>query len=309
MQKLLIVGCGDVARRTLPRLTGRYRVFALLRDPAQCAWWRNAGATPVVADLDHAASLARIAGLADIVLHFAPPPTDKKTTVPDDPRTRRLLAALARGKSLPQRIIYISTSGVYGDCSGARIDETRAARPTTVRGARRVDAERQLREFGQRHGVVISILRAPGIYAADRLPIERLQKGTPALRDEDDVFTNHIHADDLAMLTCAALRYGRANRAYNASDDSEMKMGEYFDLVAERFALPRAPRLSRSEATLQMSPLQLSFMSESRRLANQRIKTELHATLRYPRVRDGVEAAWQAQNEKTDTHEIKENLC
>ncbi len=288
MQKLLIVGCGDVARRVLPRLIGHYRVFALLRDPAQCARWRSAGAIPVLADLDSAASLARIAGLADIVMHFAPPP-DRGFV---DARMRRLLAALAKGKSLPQRLVYISTSGVYGDCSGARIDETRAANPTTARASRRVDAERQLRVFGRRHGVVISILRAPGIYAADRLPIERLQKGTQALRDEDDVFTNHIHADDLAMLACAALRYGRANRTYNATDDSEMKMGAYFDLVAERFGLPKAPRLSRSEAVEQMRPLQLSFMSESRRLANHRIKKELRATLRYPHVEDGVEAAW-----------------
>ena len=288
MQKLLIVGCGDVARRALPRLIGHYRVFALLRDPQQCVWWRNAGAIPVLADLDSAASLARIAGLADIVMHFAPPPDSGLV----DARTRRLLSALAKGKSLPQRLVYISTSGVYGDCAGERIDETRAANPTTARAARRVDAERQLRVFGRRHGVVISILRAPGIYAADRLPIARLQKGTQALRDEDDVFTNHIHADDLAMLACAALRYGRANRTYNATDDSEMKMGAYFDLVAERFGLPKAPRLSRSEAVEQMRPLQLSFMSESRRLANHRIKKELRATLRYPRVEDGVEAAW-----------------
>lgn len=282
----------------MPRLAGHYRVFAMLRDPAQCAWWRSAGAVPVIADLDHANSLARIAGLADIVLHFAPPPPADKRGASVDTRTRRLLAALAKGKSLPQRIVYISTSGVYGDCAGRRIDETQTPNPTTARAARRVDAERQLRVFGRRHGAVISILRAPGIYATDRLPIERLQKGTQALRDEDDVFTNHIHADDLAMLACAALRYGRANRTYNASDDSQMKMGEYFDLVADRFGLPRSPRLSRSEATLQMSPLQLSFMSESRRLANDRIKKELHAKLHYPRVNNGVDAAWNELREK-----------
>ncbi|MBK7421985.1 MAG: SDR family oxidoreductase [Propionivibrio sp.] len=289
MQKLLIVGCGDVARRTLPRLLGHYRVFALLRDPTQFAFWRSRGARPLLADLDRAASLRRIGGLADIVLHFAPPP--ERGAV--DTRTRRLLAALTRGKSLPQRLVYISTSGVYGDCAGAYIDETRPLRPTSARATRRVDAERQLRRFGLRNGVCVSILRAPGIYAAERLPIERLQKGASALNVEDDVFTNHIHADDLAMLTCAALRFGRANRCYNASDDSVLKMGDYFDLVAERFGLPRAPRISRSEAQQKMSPLQLSFMSESRRLDNRRIKKELRAKLRYPLVADGVNAAWQ----------------
>ena len=292
MQKLLIVGCGDVARRTLPRLLGHYQVFALLRDPAQVAFWRLGGACPILADLDRASSLKRISGLADIVLHFAPPP--ERGIV--DTRTRHLLAALKLGKSLPQRMIYISTSGVYGDCAGERVDETRSLRPTTTRAQRRVDAERQLRHFGRRPGVRVTILRAPGIYAADRLPLERLQKGVQALRCEDDVFTNHIHADDLAMLTCAALRFGRANRCYNGSDDSEMKMGDYFDLVADRFGLPRAPRISRCEAQQTMSPLQLSFMSESRRLDNRRAKRELRAQWRYPQVSDGVDAARRERN-------------
>jgi len=289
VQKLLIVGCGDVARRTLPRLLGHYQVFALLRDPAQVAFWRLGGARPIIADLDRAASLKRISGLADIVLHFAPPP--ERGTV--DTRTRHLLAALKQGKSLPQRMIYISTSGVYGDCAGDRVDETRPVQPATARARRRVDAEHQLRRFGRRGGVRVTILRAPGIYAAGRLPLERLQKGVKALRCEDDVFTNHIHADDLAMLTCAALRFGHANRCYNASDDSETKMGDYFDLVADRFGLPRAPRISRSEAQQSLSPIQLSFMSESRRLDNRRAKRELRAQWRYPQVTDGVNAAWQ----------------
>ena len=289
MQNLLIVGCGDIARRTLPRLRGHYRIFALLRDPTQFALWRNAGAQPILADLDSPPSLRRLAGLADIVLHFAPPP-DRGMT---DTRTRRLLAALARGKSLPQHFIYISTSGVYGDCGGIRIDETRPLNPTTPRARRRADAERQLRRFGALHGTRVSILRAPGIYADDRLPLARLQQGTFALCEADDVFTNHIHADDLAMLTCAALRRGRANRCYNASDDSEMKMGDYFDLVADRFGLPRAPRLSRGDAEQRMTPLQLSFMRESRRLDNRRIKNELGAQLRYPQVANGIDSARQ----------------
>lgn len=286
MQKLLIVGCGNVARRTLPRLLGHYRVYALLRDPAQGDYWRDHGARPVIADLDLAASLQRIVGLPDIVLHFAPPADEDG----GDTRTRKLLAALAQGKSLAQRLIYISTSGVYGDCAGERVDETRPRRPATARAQRRVDAENQLRRFGRRTGVRVSILRAPGIYAADRLPIERLRRGTPALRAEDDVFTNHVHADDLSRMVCAALRYGRANRYYNASDDTPMLMGDYFDLVADRFGLPRAPRISRRAAEQALSPLQLSFMSESRRLDNRRIKKELRMRLLYPRVADGIAA-------------------
>lgn len=292
MQKILIVGSGDVARRILPRLAGRFRVFALLRDKSRAGAWRAGGATPVIADLDDRASLSRIAGLADLVLHLAPPPGDSAT----DRRTRNLLAALGRGKSLPRRLVYVGTTGVYGDCGGAPIDETRRLNPTNARAVRRVDAERRLRAWGQRSGVAVSILRAPGIYAADRLPLERLEKGMPALVDCDDSYTNHIHADDLAAACLAALRRGGANRAYNAVDDSDLKMGEWFDRVADAFALKRPPRIARAEAERTLPPMLMSFMRESRRIDNRRLRDELKLRLAYPTVDDGIRAALQGRN-------------
>lgn len=294
MQKLLIVGCGDVAWRALPKLLQRFRVYALLRDPEQVPRWREAGALPLLGDLDNRASLNRLAGLADCVLHLAPPP-DRGTR---DTRTHKLLAALGRGKSLPQRLIYISTSGVYGDCQGAMIDETRAPNPETARAVRRLDAERQLRAFGRRNKVLVGILRAPGIYASDRLPVERLQKGTPALAAADDVYANHIHADDLAAACCAALQHARPNRAYNVSDDSQLQMGEYFDCVADTFGLSRPQRLARTEAERVLPPMQMSFMRESRRLSNRRVKEELQLRLAYPRVEEGIAAALKERNKE-----------
>ena len=284
VQKILIVGSGDVARRILPKLARRAVVYAVLRDVQQAAWWRAQGARPVLADLDDPVSLQRLAGLADSVLHLAPPPGSGAT----DRRTRHLLAALSKAKSLPRRLIYVSTTGVYGDCAGAWIDETRPLNPESSRAARRVDAEQVLRDWGARAGVCISILRAPGIYAADRLPLERLEKGTPALVDREDVFTNHIHADDLAAACVAALRRGRAGRAYNVVDDSDLRMGAYFDRVADAFGLPRAPRLSRAEAAAVLSPIQMSFMRESRRIGNARLKHELKLRLAYPTVEAGI---------------------
>jgi nucleoside-diphosphate-sugar epimerase len=284
VQKILIVGSGDVARRILPRLTGRYRVFALLRNAARAADWRRAGAQPLLADLDDASSLSRIAGLADVVLHLAPPPNigDRDT------RTKHLLAALGKGKSLPRCLIYVSTTGVYGDCGGAVIDETRRLRAESPRAGRRVDAEEALRTWGTRNDVRICILRAPGIYAADRLPLERLEKGLPALAAADDVFTNHIHANDLAKACVAAMRHGLANRSYNVVDDSDLKMADYFDLVADAYALPHPPRLSRMAASAVLSPMQMSFMRESRRIGNRRIKQELKLHLAFPNVADGI---------------------
>ncbi len=291
MQKILIVGSGDVARRILSRLARRARVYALLRDADRVQAWRKAGATPVLADLDDRSSLRRLAGLADVVLHLAPPPGEGR----QDKRTRHLLAALGKAESLPRRLIYVSTTGVYGDCAGAQIDETRRLNPESSRAGRRVDAERVLRDWGRRTGVAVSILRAPGIYAADRLPLERLNKGLPALVAEDDVYTNHIHADDLAAACIAAIRHGGSGRAYNVVDDSDMQMAEYFDQVADAFALPRPPRLTRAAAAAQLSPVQMSFMRESRRIGNGRLKNELRLRLAFPTVDVGIAAAKAAR--------------
>ncbi len=279
MKRILIVGCGDVAQRAIPLLTKHYRVYALVRNPAYCAGLRRLGAVPIVGDLDDRASLARIKGLADAVLHFAPP----VSTGDSDTRTRNLLGALSQGR-LPSRLVYISTSGVYGDCRGESVSETRPVNPEAVRGRLRVDAELQIRDWAGRNGVNASILRVPGIYAADRLPLGRLQQ--PCIVDTEDGYTNHIHADDLARISVAALQRGKPCRIYHASDDSQMKMGAYFDAVADAYGLPHAPRLSRVEVQRAVSPIMYSFMNESRRLTNGRIKTELKVKLLYPTVAD-----------------------
>jgi nucleoside-diphosphate-sugar epimerase len=286
VENLLIVGCGDIARRALPELKRRYAVSALVRaiDPVLAV----GGIELIEGDLDDAESLEPLAGWAHRVAHLAPPPESGRI----DTRTRNLLAALSspkkNGAMLPQRFAYISTSGVYGDCGGEFVDESRAPHPQTDRAHRRLDAERAVREWGERSKVQTVILRVPGIYAADRLPVERIAKGTPVLRTEDDVYTNHIHADDLAAILVAALESPAAHGIYNACDDGAMKMGDWFDLVAARAGLARPPRVSRTEAARVLPAALFSFMGESRRLVNRRMKAELGVKLRYPTAADGV---------------------
>ena len=284
MENLIIVGCGNIARRALPELKRRWRVAALVRsrDPVLA----DSGVELIEGDLDDRQSLSPLAGRAGLVAHFAPP-----AGIGDaDVRTRNLLSALStpRGGMLPQRFVYLSTSGVYGDCGGELVDETRAPHPQTARARRRLDAERALAEWGASRGVAVTVLRVPGIYASDRLPLERLRLGTPVLRAAEDVYTNHIHADDLAAIVVAALAAEGASGVYNASDDGEMKMGDFFDLVADRAGLARPPRVSRAEAARCVPPELLSFMSESRRLVNRRMKAGLGIRLRYPTVADGI---------------------
>jgi nucleoside-diphosphate-sugar epimerase len=294
MKRLLIIGCGDVAMRAIPLLAHRYRIYALVRNPARRERLRALGARLIPGDLDDRASLDRIAGLADAVLHFAPPANSGTR----DMRTRRLLAALSLGK-LPERLVYISTSGVYGDCGGALVSETHPLGPQTARAQRRADAERQVRGWARRNRVQASILRVPGIYAADRLPLERLQQGTPCIADSEDGYTNHIHADDLAHVAAAALRLGKACRVYHASDDSRMKMGAYLDAVADACGLPRPPRIGRAEARRMLPETLLSFMDESRRLTNRRMKRELRVKLRYPTVTDLLAAMKNAPSRRS----------
>ena len=280
----LIVGFGDIGRRVARLLAPTHRVMALIRRADREAEVRAVGATPLLADLDNAASLHCLAGVATTVFHFAPPPNHGA----DDTRTANLLAALSSDVAL-ERLIYISTTGVYGDCEGRWIDELSPLNPESDRAKRRVDAEQRLRDWSLVSDVGLAILRAPGIYSADRLPLERLRAGTPAIVAAEDAWSNHIHADDLANAAIHAM--ARANRraepstsVFNIVDDSELKMGDYFDLVADHFGLPRPPRVARADAGSQVSVAMLSFMRESRRIRNQKMKSELALALTYPTV-------------------------
>jgi nucleoside-diphosphate-sugar epimerase len=275
--RVLLIGCGDVALRAARLLRGRAHLSGLVRRADAIPKLRAHGIVPIVGDLDDFRTLARIAVAPFAVLHFAPPPGEGR----DDPRTQKLVAALSTAGRIPQRFVYISTSGVYGDCAGARVAESRPRRAETARAKRRVAAEGRLRAWAARHRVVLSVLRAPGIYADTRLPLERIRHATPVLAPDDDVYTNHVHADDLARAAVMALFRGRPNRAYNITDDAELKMGAWFDAVADAHRLPRPPRVGWDEAESRIAPMLLSFMSESRRLSNARMKRELRLALRY----------------------------
>ncbi|MDG5978351.1 TrkA-N domain-containing protein [Hydrogenophaga taeniospiralis CCUG 15921] len=291
-ERVLIIGCGDVGLRAARALGGgrRVRLLALSSTPERQAALRAQGITPLSGDLDDARSLRRLAGLGTRVLHLAPPPSGELADWRLDPRTRALVRALAQ-RSLPAALVYGSTSGVYGDRQGRWVSEATPAQPLTPRAWRRVDAEAAVHWLGRATGVRTTALRIPGIYAPDReggTPRERLLRGTPVLRAEDDVHTNHIHADDLARACVLALWRGRPQRNVNVSDDTELKMGDYFDLAADLYGLPRPPRVARDAAGDQLPLVLLSFMSESRRLHNQRMKTELGLRLRYPTVAEGL---------------------
>lgn len=261
--------------------------MALTSSPHKMPQLQSLGVTPLLANLDHPDSLRRFAGVATHVVHMAPPPLQGSS----DPRTQALVQVLAL-RSSPCRVVYGSTSGVYGDCHGAWIDETQALQPTTERAQRRVDAEMWLNAWAVSGGARVQVLRIPGIYALDReggTPRERLMRGTPVLQAADDVYTNHVHADDLARATVLSMWRGKNLRPIHVCDDSDLRMGDYMDLAADLWQLPRPPRVTKEQAAQELPAMTLSFMSESRRMLNQRLKQELRMKLRYPTVREGLQ--------------------
>jgi nucleoside-diphosphate-sugar epimerase len=283
---VLIAGCGDIGRRVASlEMAAGHTVAALARSDETAGKLRRQGIRVARGDLDAPDSLGNLPSPGLTLYYFAPPPA--KGT--DDPRLGALLAALDPAAP-PSRLVYISTSGVYGDCRGEWVDEDRPPAPRTDRARRRLAAELRLRDWSGRHGAPCIILRVPGIYGPGRLPVERIRRGIPVVAEHESPYSNRIHADDLAEACFAAARLGRPGRVYNVSDGHPTTMTDYFFRVADLFGLPRPPAVSLEEARRVLGPNALSFLEESRRLDNRRMLEELRVTLRYPDLASGLAA-------------------
>ena len=291
-QAMLIVGCGDVGRRIAHRAQGRGEsVTAVVRSAESAQRLQADGVCASVIDLDRPPESPIGDDHEREIFYFAPPPSEGEK----DPRIGNFLAALRPGPE--PRIVYISTTGVYGDCQGAWVDETSPAKPSVDRAKRRFDAEQQLLAWRtQGHGTVV-LLRVAGIYGPGKLPLARLRKQLPMIAATDAPWTNRIHIDDLVAVCEAAMERGRDGTVYNVSDGTPGNMRDYFDRVADLYGIPRAPAISVEEARRQLSPGMLSYLGESRRLDNRKMLTELGVTLRYPDLDSGLRGVSKALQE------------
>ncbi len=290
MKPVLIVGCGYVGKRLIRQLPENSVIHAVVRSDASSEALRKRGVDVLQQDLDR--DELKLPSRNSELYYFAPPPTEGDT----DPRMERFLASLSQ-TGLPARIVYISTSGVYGDCRGEWIDESQAIRPGTARGKRRADAERQLQAFMQSSGVPVVILRVPGIYGPGKLPLARLQQGLPLLRAEDAPYTNRIHVDDLVTACLAAMERGVPGGAYNVSDGHPSNMADYFNRIAAVFDLPPPPTVTREQARTELTRGMQSFMDESKRLKIDKLRDELGVKLQYDNLEMGLR---QCRVEMTD---------
>lgn len=287
--RYLIVGCGYVGRRVAKSLVARGPVVGITSSLESAAALDRQGIDGIAWDLDDPESpVPRLLSLPAAVFYFAPPPSSGTT----DPR---LALFLARLQSLPTRLLYLSTTGVYGDTGDTVADEDAPLKPTTDRARRRVDAERQVREWGATHRVPWTIFRVPAIYGPGRLPTDRLKRGEPMIRHSEAPPSSRVHVDDLVAACLLAIAAPQAkNRVYNVSDGNSTNMTEYFERVATLCGLPPPSLVGRQEAEALVSPEFWSFIKDTRRIDARRIRDELGFVPRFSDLRLGILASLPA---------------
>lgn len=283
----LIIGCGYLGQRVaaLYRESG-IEVTATVRSRSRASQLEKQGVTPLVVDLDRL-PLPYLPTAGSSLFYFVPPVAEGSS----DPRTANLVNEFRR-QGLPRRLVYLSTTGVYGDCAGDWVDESRTPAPVVPRALRRWDAEQTLRAWSRESGSELVILRVAGFYGPGKLPLERLHRGLPMLREEEAPFSNRIHIDDLVRVCVAAMERGRAGEIYNVSDGHPTTMTDYFDRIADLAGVARPPKISLREAREQLSPGMLSYLQESRRLHNRKMLDELNICLQFPNLASGLSACF-----------------
>lgn len=286
MADIFIIGCGYVGSLIAQQWRNEgTSVTALARSEAAAAKLQALGINSRHGDLDDPASLRGLP-LAGAILYYLAPPPPVGTT---DNRMRHFVAALDPA-TLPRTIVYISTTGVYGDTAGEWVSEASPLNPQADRARRRVDAETTLGAWCEGHGVPLTILRVAGIYGPDKLPVKRLREGTPVLREEECGYTNRIHVEDLVTICLKVVRSGEGMRVYNVSDGHPGTMSGYFNAVADALGLPRPPAITMAEAHRVLTPAMLSYLTESRRMDNRKLLDELGVVLKYPNLAAGLAA-------------------
>ncbi len=284
-KRITIAGCGDIGRRVAQACLSRGEVVTgWVRSDKSVMALREQRIPALKVDLDQPVlGLPSVAG--DELYYFAPPPAKGR----EDRRVARLIEGFAEAGE-PRRVVYLSTTGVYGDCAGEWIDETRAPAPAADRAYRRLDAENRWRNWSRESGGELVILRVAGIYGPGKLPLARLESGRPMVAESDSPITNHIHTLDLVEICQIAMARGEPGEVYNVCDGHPGSMTGYFNTVADFLGLPRPPLITLQDAQAQLTPGMLSYLGESRRLSNRKLIDELGVTLGYPTLAEGLPA-------------------
>jgi nucleoside-diphosphate-sugar epimerase len=283
LSHILIIGCGGIGKHVASLYQQQSsKVYALSHSKENQQALAAHDINVLAGNLDEPDTLPPLPSKAALVYYFAPPPSEGVT----DEWARNFIQAV--GEEYPARLVYISTTGVYGDQQGGWVDENTPVNPQTDRSRRRLDAEQAFRAWGKQHEISVVILRVAGIYGPNRLPIDAVIQGRPVVRAVEAPMSNRIHSEDLAHICVAAMEKGKAGAIYNVCDGQESTMSHYFNAIADQMNVPRPPEISWAEAQGTLSPAMLSYLAESRRVDNSKMMEELEITLLYPTLEEGL---------------------
>lgn len=285
-RQVFIAGCGYVGQRLALHLQSRYDVTGLVRSAARVAELERLGVRALAIDLDRVRPGTKIPESLDLeaIVYLTPPPVLGESDL-------RLDRFLQLASVPPHTFVYMSTTGVYGDTAGAVVDESSVVQPRTDRARRRISAEEMTRVWCNERRVRRVVLRVPGIYGPDRLPLERLRHLEPVVREREAGINNRIQVDDLVEACTCAITNSEARGVYNVTDGQPLSSTTFINMVAKVAGLPLPPQVSMEEAQLTFSPERLSFLNESRRVSNERMLKHLGVVLKYADVEAGIRAS------------------
>lgn len=279
MDTLLSLGHGYCAAALAARLMPLgWRVIGTARTPERAAALRRSGVEPLLWPADLRGALAQ----ATHVLASAAPDGG------GDPFLATHRAELAAAR--PAWVGYLSTTAVYGDHQGGWVDETTPPDPGSARAVQRVLAERQWRATG----LPVHVFRLAGIYGPGRGPFEKVRDGTARRIIKPGQVFSRIHVADIAAVLAASMQRPQLGAIYNLCDDDPAPPEDVLSYAARLLGLPEPPAVPFDQA--EMSAMARSFYAESKRVRNDRIKTELGITLLYPDYRQGLAAVLAEDN-------------
>jgi hypothetical protein len=294
--KICIAGCGDVGKRIACRL-----IESGVKTTSILAQVRSRESQSILEAESFQAEMIDFDSLQEVEiskkyekihsLYYLVPP-QKNGEI--DLRSKAFLDYLkCNGFTKPskfvRRIVLISTTGVYGDCDGESVTEETPLNPTTERSQRRADMEKQWRCFADQNKMILSILRVPGIYSFSRLPRARLQTDTPVVNPDECGYTNRIHADDLAMICQAVMEKQISTDVYNVSDGEPGKLSQYLIDVANFLQLTPPTIVSLAEGHEKISTGMMSYITESRKIDNNKLLNTFNLKLAYSDYREGIQ--------------------
>lgn len=288
MTTTLIIGCGYVGEKValqLMQLESNHNVYATVGSSSKAATLTIQGIKTQAINFDAEDITALTIPREPYRLLYLVPPSREGEK---DTRLQRVLNILQTRP--PVHFVYMGTSGVYGDCQGDWVNESRIPNPTSEPSKRRLHAEKIVDRWSATQQCSRTLLRVSAIYGPERLPIKRIREGRPAVNADESAWSNRVHIEDLTTICIKALAREGLNEIFNVSDGHPTTSEEFISTIARALGMPLPSSISLKQALCEATPAQRIYLTESRRLDNRLLLQKLDLRLRFPTIDSAIES-------------------